>query len=305
MIKHCARPSSFLFLISGSIGLLASGCGPKAEVHLPAEKKLTGHDRSLQEIETDPVAFMERSLAETRKLQAFRLNFVRQERLGLIPVLQPIEHIDAFYRDDPFSVKFTWKDVESEYDQCTYVHGQNDNRVALLPRKGLFGAKPSVSNYSPEMAVAFKKARNPITDFGPRRLMERTLDRIQKAKTKGEVHIHARGVTELEETGRRCFHIELLYPVADEFPCKLQDLYINAETMLPEATYLWLTRKAERTPETLDAMYVYDDIDRSHPMGENTFVICETGKEPGADTSNRAVTQTPESRSEGQGLADD
>lgn len=253
--------------------VMSSGCGPKATVDLPQEKAVRANDAAIKKIEADPVAFLQRSLTETQKLKAYTSTFIRQERLGIFKELKPAEHIRAEYREEPFSVKFNWMDEESEYAQCVYIKGVNDNRVALLPRKGLLGGPPSIANYDPGMAVAFQKARNPITDFGLRRMMERTLDRIEKAKPHGPVHFQVLGVKEIGDDKQTCFHLEIVYPKGDEFDCKLQDIYINTTTLVPAATYLWLTNKGERTPKTLDGSYVYGSIDPSASLTDEHFVI--------------------------------
>ena len=103
--------------------------------------------------------------------------------------------------------------------------------------------------------------------------MERILDRIAKAQSKGEVAIKLREPTEIGPAKEPCFYLELRYPPGDEFPCKLQDLYISARTKLPVATYLWLPGKEERTTRTLDGMYVYSNLRPSTALTDRNFVI--------------------------------
>lgn len=243
----------------------------------------------LQRIQADPMAFFEKSLAETRKIDTFRSNFLRQERLGLAKKLMPAEHMVADYRDKPFSVRFTWSDEDSEYLQCVYIDGQNDNKVALLPRHGLFGLKPSVQSWPVPFAVAFHKTRNPITDFGLRRMMERTIDRIEKAKPHGNVRIKVMGIEDVADN-QTCYHFELLYPQGDEFPCKLQDLYIDTETSLPVETRLWLTEGDERTPETLDAVYQYSDFQPHAEVTDEHFVIDINRKKVGLQDAEEVTS---------------
>ena len=167
------RDEPYAFLVTAIVGVvaaLAPGCGAKVDI-VETGPLAEDPETAMKRINADPVRFLEQTLAKTRQLETLRMKFQRQERLGMFGELRPIEHIAAEYRDVPFSVHFTWTDEGSDYLQCVYVEGENGNRVALLPRKGLFGLPPSVGNYDPQLGVTFSKTRNPITDFGPRRLI--------------------------------------------------------------------------------------------------------------------------------------
>lgn len=236
----------------------------------------------------DYMALLHESLTEAKKLKTLRLNFVRQERLGLLRELRPKEDINADYRDEPFSVRFTWNDADSEYRQCVYVHGREDNKVLLLPRKGLLGLPASVQKYPAEFAVTFQKARNPITDFGPRRMMERIIDRIEKARPHGDVIIKRLADANIGPANEACHHLELRFPEGDQYACKLQDLYISKSTKLPVATYLWIPGKTERSDQTLDAMYVYADLRPNVELSDTDFVI----DEPAGKSAKPAKTST-------------
>lgn len=284
--------SSAALLLCG----LATGCGgPTAKVELPPQgRQVTAMDDIIKGIKADPLAFLRTSLAETQKVYRFATLFQRQERLGLLAELKPIENIRAEYRDRPFSVRFTWLDEGSEYLQCVYVEGQNDNKVLLLQRRGLFGVPPKAQPWDPKLSVVFAKSRNPITDFGPRRMMERTIDRIEQARKVGPVSIRLLGVTEIGPAREPCFALELHYPKDDQFPCKLQDLYIHTQTRLPVGTYLWLTAKTERTERTLDGMYLYVDLNPEASIGDGTFVIdaAPASSTPG-NAQRQAKTTSP------------
>lgn len=243
---------------SAKVPLASKDAASPIETNAPAEEHM---------------AFLKASLAETQKLKSLSVNFLRQERLGLLKELKPKEDIIAEHRDEPFSVRFTWNDPKSEYQQCVYVQGKEDNKVLLLPRVGLFGLPPSVQKYPAEFAVTFQKARNPITDFGPRRMMERIIDRIEKARPHGEVQITKLAPTKIGPLNEPCYHFELRYPKGDQYACKLQDLYISMNTMLPVATYLWIPGKVERSDSTLDGMYMYSDLKPNVALSDADFVI--------------------------------
>lgn len=261
-------------LIAGSFiaGIGLAGCA-KPAVNIPSGVRIEGYNEASRRIAAAPVKFLEESLEESRKVKAFTTTFQRQERLGVLRELRAQENIAADYRDHPFSVRFTWLDEGSEFRQCVYVNGKNRNNVVLLPRKGALGQPPKLQSYPTSFAVLFGKARNPITDFGPRRMMERILDRIKKANKSGEVVIKLREPTEIGPDKEPCFYLELRYPPGDEFPCKLQDLYISARTKLPVATWLWLPGKVERCGNTLDGMYVYGGLKPTDQLSNAYFQI--------------------------------
>lgn len=261
-------------LIGAFLGVL-TGCGAKMADSVTAMKEPPpGSEAEIAKISADPMAYMNKSLTEARKVKTARMNFQRQDRVGLVPELRPMERMRTNFREQPFSVRFTWQEEDSEYLQAVYVDGVNDNKVALLPRKGLFGSKPSVVSYPASFAVAFGKSKKPITDFGPRLMLERLFDRIEKAKPLGGTKIRHVGVAKVGPGEEECHHIELLFPKNDEFPCKLLDLYVNIHTRLPVAVYLWLTEeKRERTDQTLDAMYIYGQMETNITLSDNDFVI--------------------------------
>jgi len=217
---------------------------------------------------TDPLAYLRQVEERAARLQQYRLTFWRQERLGLAPRLGELERITVDYRKSPFSVKFVWLDDDSEYTQVVYVHGKNDNKVVLLPRRGLFGLKPAPGRFRPEDAVAFGKSRNVITDFGLHRMIQRTLKRIADAVSHGGAKLRYVGLELLE--GRPAHRFELQYPKADIYPNKRQDLYVDAQTELPLGTYLWLPNG------DLDALYLYLDLrEYETPPGDEMFTIVQ------------------------------
>lgn len=263
-----------LGILVGCLTVLTTGCGPKPTVKIPvATTQIAGFDEITEEIVADPLKFMGRVLEASRKLDQCTVQFQRRERLGLLKELQPMEHIFAELRREPFSIRFTWLDEDSEYLQCVYVHGKKSNNVSLLPRHGLFGLPASVMNCPAHWAVLFGKARNPITDFGPQRMIERILDRIKKAEPIGGVKIRLLPATEIGPDKAHCFHIEMRYPEKDQYPCKLHDFYIHTRTLLPVASYLWLPGKDERSGETLDAMYLYGSVAPTVELTDDNFKI--------------------------------
>ncbi len=273
------RQRSLKLFVGTMLGLVVlgatQGCGPPPIERL-TNAPIEGYEETLERIREDPVVFLRESYAAARKLDSFSTGFTRQERLGILGgQLKPIEHMIAEYRADPLSIRFTWTDEDSEYLQAVYVDGKNDSKVRLLPRYGMFGLPGSAQDFPPHWAVLFNKSKFPIMDFGPKRLMQKTLARIEAAEEFGGVKIAVSDATEIGDTKESCFHFELRYPKDDAFKPKLQDLYIHTDTKLPVATFLWLPNGGdlERTGATLDAMYQYTGLDPAAPISDETFVI--------------------------------
>ncbi len=262
-----------LTCVAGALAmLLAGGCGAPP-IDRPPTVNVEGHDEAVERIKKNPIEFLEESLAKARTLKQFRAEFHRQERLGLIGVLHERERMTAEYRANPLSIRFTWLDKDSEYRQAAYIAGQYGDKVLLLSRVGLLGLPPAVEKFPPSWAVLFGKAKFPITDFGPKRMMEKTLARIEAAKAFGKAKITLKDPVLIGPLKEPCFHLELRYPQGDQFSAKLQDLYIHTKTQLPVATFLWLPGKDERTSATLDAMYQYVGLDPTVKLSSAEFMI--------------------------------
>jgi len=235
----------------------------------------------------DPVKFLQESVERSKRLDAYKATFIRQERLGLFKTLMPIENIAADYRAEPFSVRLTWIDPKSEYAQCVYISGREDGKVLTLARNGLLGAKPNVEKYPPEFGVTFGKTRNLITDFGPQRMAERLLDRIEKARPLGGMTHVFKGETTVGPNNEPCYWVEMRFPPKDEYPNKLLDLYICKTRLVPIATFMWLPGKPERTDKTLDASYIYAGI-AATPMADANFTIDAGGRSAEVQADDRA-----------------
>ena len=76
----------------------------------------TGRD-DVRSIEQDPVGYLRECLQRSRQMHQYTLLLYRQERLGLIPQLQPPEYIRVMYRADPLSIKMIWSTLSSMYGE--------------------------------------------------------------------------------------------------------------------------------------------------------------------------------------------
>ncbi len=280
MTKHriVGGLTSGVWILLGAASWAAGCAQPKVDLPAGATIEVASQEALKARVTKDPVAFIREIHGEVSKVKEFTAVFLRQERLGVFKELAPQETILAEYRDEPFSVRFTWLDKGSEYKQCVYVRGRDEDKVVLLPRKGLLGFPPAVQKFAPQLAVEFGKARNPITDFGPRRMLERVLDGIEKSVELGGAKLAVREPTEIGPAKEPCYHIEIRYPKGKGVTVALQDLYLSTATLMPVGTYLWRAGREERSEDTLDAMYLYTQIDSSVRLTDAHFQIDADGK---------------------------
>lgn len=256
--------------------LLCTGCAAR-QADITLGTLTPGSSEEENAVRANPLAYLRDSERRAAGLTQYQLLFMRQERLGLVPSLRPAERMRADFRAEPFSVKFTWVGEDSEYRECVYFAGRNDNKVVLLPRRGLLGLPASPGSFDPMDGVRFWKTRNPITDFGVHRMIVRTLKRIEDAAPHGGAKLRYVGLRDLEGTPAR--HFEMLYPAGDAFPSKRQDLFVEVASGIPLGTHLWLPSGE------LDATYLY--LERrvpAKPLGDDVFTLSHPPKGRGRAT---------------------
>lgn len=248
-----------------------AGCAQPAKMATTKPTGLTrpNHDEVADVIRRDPVAYIESCLERCKAIDEFTTTFYRQERLGIVPTVRPVERIFAKWRRSPLSIKFDLPDDTSEYAQSLYIEGRNDNKLQVLPRHGLLGLPPTVGSFPVSWSIVFHKAKNPITDFGPQRMLERTLKKVRLARSEnipGQI-ITYKGLEKLELTGQIAHHIEIINPVHKDFPHAKQNLYIDANLQIPAGSYMW------NKPDELDAMYLYADMNTKPNLTDEDFKI--------------------------------
>lgn len=187
----------------------------------------------------EAINILRAALARCDALDGYEIIFHRQERRGLLSQLSDWEYLKVHYRKQPVAIKMTWLDPQSEYQECVYVEGTNDGRVAVLPRKGLFGLPAAPLSVPPETAVALGKSLRPITEFGLASMIRQTLHRLEQAKEAGGANVTYEGVAVVEKVSTRAHHVTIAYPKGFGRSAR-QDLYIDVDTGYPVGSYQWL-----------------------------------------------------------------
>jgi hypothetical protein len=228
------------------------------------DKHWTGN---LDLLQTDPLAVLKAVADRADKLPAYRMLFIRQERRGLANTLRPPEHIRATFRADPFSVKFQWLDEDSSYTDAVYVAGQHDNKLRVRQRKGLFGLPPATLNLNPMDTVTLGASRNPITDFGLARLIQRALGSVDVAKEHGGATAVYAGIHDLPDIAVQAHRIDLTYPKAPGITYQQVKIHIDQKSHLPAGAHLFL-------PDgELSAVYQYGQFDLHPNLTDADFDI--------------------------------
>lgn len=286
IMRPITQPANFIevpylaFLATASAVLVFAGCAaaparegmvvaPPEPVEIVEEPAAVEADR----IAADPAGFLREVTERTAELDQYRLTFYRQERFGR---MGPMEEIRAAFRSEPFSVKFAWENEDMPYYESVYVEGQNRDQLIVRERKGALPfLQPTVRRMDVVFPVKINRSKNPITDFGLHRLMERTLLPLDDAQVAATTTIRYQGIVNLEPMNRPAHHIRIDRAKTSGIRYTHQDLYFDTETMLPAGTDLYLPG------DVLDARYRYADIDtgvkltdadfrlsRSHPDGD-------------------------------------
>jgi hypothetical protein len=248
-------------------GLLAAGCASKpiaapTRVETPEQK----HARAAAEIQADPVKFMRQTADRVAKMEQYHVTFYRQERNGIPPQLGPMEEIQASLRKQPFSVKFAWESQDMPYFESVYVQGQNNNMLIVRERKGALPFLPPMVRIVDVMfPVKIGKSKNPITDFGFAQLMQRSLLPFDDPDIVKVMTIKYEGLVNVEPLNRPVYYLRIDRPRTKSIVYTRQDLYFDADTLLPAGTDLYLPGGV------LDVRYRYKDVDANMHFTDADF----------------------------------
>lgn len=267
------RPSAHANAACAGLVMLSSlcmltGCATQEKSMSPVVSSVPApYQAEAIALENDPVAYLRQVGEHCAALDQYRLTFYRQERLGIIPSMQPMETIQASFRREPFSVKFEWADEEMPYYESVYVAGQNDNKLVIRERKGIFPFPPTVRAVEVDLPAKLGKAKNPITSFGLAQLVTRTLGPLDDPALREVTTIRYQGITNLQPHNAPVHHLRIEHPPAEGYRYTVQDFYIDAQTKLPAGTDLWL-------PDgQLDVSYRYADVDTAVQLADQDFKI--------------------------------
>jgi hypothetical protein len=185
----------------------------------------------------DPIAFLAACINRyDREVKGFTTNLRKQERID--GTLERGELIDVAFREDPFSVLMKWKDGARRAQGSLFIKGENKGQILVRP-SGLF-AVVGVVKRDPNGPDAKKAGRYPLTEFGIKIGMERTLTSWEKAQKDNALHIEYLGEKRIKEAGdRTCWVLEQThYRKPEEDGITQLTIYVDKETWLQVGSIL-------------------------------------------------------------------
>ena len=230
-----------------------------------APSALSPANQRMQALATsDPVAFVEAAIARyDREVHGYTCLLIKQERLG--GSLMPEEQIQCWFREEPsFRVLMEWTQGARLAHRVLYVKGANDNQL-LVKLTGVL-ALGGTARRDADGSDARSSARYPATEFGMRLGMQRTLDSLKAARSRGELKTVFNGLRTVPELGYPCWEIvRPNYPRPEDDGISHATYYYDPETWLQVGSVL---RDAQGR---LVGRYFFCDVKPNCPIPDTMF----------------------------------
>jgi hypothetical protein len=274
VIRHAGKWwfSFCSFALVAALGSCARPALQPIEAHIEARPApvtdLTAAeaDTRADRVRRDPVGYLRQVLANCGELNQYTLDFTRYERRGLLNRLQGPEHIQCWFRREPFSVRMKWVDDNVKYLESAYIAGQYDNQVKFITRWPIpfLLPPPGVNKVDLQTPVSWGESKRPLTDFGLERLLEQTVTSMNRSGD--AVVVTYEGLFELPETGAMVHHVRLVYSDV-QHPVPVQDLYIDTKTDIPSGTIL------KHHDGRIDSAYFYKNLETDVHLTDRDFLL--------------------------------
>lgn len=148
----------------------------------------------------DPIAFLQECIRRyDREVQGYTTTLSKHERIE--GSIHPSELIEVAFREKPFSVRMKWKQGAGRAAAVLYVKGENRDKLLVRPA-GVLSIAGTVLR-DPYGRDAKKSGRYPLTEFGIKIGMQRTLASWERAAKANALHVEFLGVQRIEEAGNR------------------------------------------------------------------------------------------------------
>jgi hypothetical protein len=214
---------------------------------------------------TDPIAFLKECILRyDREVRGYTATLQKQERID--GRLERTELIDIAFREQPFSVLMRWKEGARRAAAVLYVKGENRDQLLVQPAGVLSVA--GIVPRSPNGSDAKKAGRYPLTEFGIKIGMQRTLASWERANKANALHVEFLGVKEIKEAGGRpCWILKRTGYAAPEEKEGITELttYIDKDSWLQVGTLL----KGEENQ--LIGEYFFREIKLNSDLPADTF----------------------------------
>jgi hypothetical protein len=170
-------------------------------------------------------------------VKGYTATLQKQERIG--SRLEPTELIDVVFRELPFSVLMRWTEGARRAAAVLYV--KSEYRDQLLVRPAGILSVAGIVPRSPNGSQAKKAGRYPLTEFGIKIGMQRTLASWENAEKSNTLQVEFLGTEEIKEAGGRpCWILKRTGYAAPEEQDGITGLitYIDTESWLQVGTIL-------------------------------------------------------------------
>jgi hypothetical protein len=187
--------------------------------------------------DNDPVAFLEKCVERYRReVQGYSLTLQKQERLK--GKLYPKEIIEVHFKEKPHSVYMRWLQNPRKAAAVVYVEGQNNGKMLVHPA-GIAGRFIKVVERDVEGPEAKESGRYPLSQFGIKHGMLRTLAGWKAAREEGKLKVEYLGVHQVKEVGDRpCYKLRRTYEEPEKDGVTELTIYLDKENWLQVGSQL-------------------------------------------------------------------
>jgi hypothetical protein len=218
-------------------------------------------------IKYQPVRFLEMCLERYKQeVKGYSARLIKRERID--GKLEPLEKIEVYFREQPFSVFMNWLEGGNgllKPQKVLYVKGENHGK--LLARGRGAAAYLGIFSKDVDSADAKKTGRYTLDQFGIYLGTERIVHTMRKAKERGELHVTYEDLYRVPELGDRvCYKlVRTPYDRPEEDDLNELTIYIDRETWLQTGSVL------KDAKGNLIAEYFFRDVKINPEFKKNQF----------------------------------
>jgi hypothetical protein len=187
---------------------------------------------------TEPVVFLQHCMRYYhRQVRCYTLTLQKRERIS--GQLHPREVIEVFFQEKPYSVLLRWREGARLAERALYVEGDHDGQMLVRPAGGLLRTLVgAIVPRDPHSVEARQSGRLPITEYGVKHGLKRTLRAWTAAQQSRQLQVDFEGEQTVPQTGdRTCLVLHrtrYAHPEGDGIADQV--VYVDTETWLPLGT---------------------------------------------------------------------
>lgn len=225
--------------------------------------QLPTNEQMEQLAQSDPIAFLENCLRRYEKqIKGYRATLQKQERIR--GQLGSVEVIGVSFQEEPFSVLLEWKKNPGLADRTLFIKGKYNDKILIMPR-GLL-RYVGIQARDPWGPDARASSRYPMTQFGLKIGMQRTLQSWEDARQARALHVTYLGKKCVPQAGNReCWILQ-----RSRYHRPEADGVVGLTTCIDTETWLQVGSTI-MGKDQLIAEYFFRDIELNPDFPPNTF----------------------------------